>query len=70
MRNLLKIAVAIGLAIVFIPKPEPQKQRIAKRTHEDRRQLALAKCKGRLYYDAGLDLYFDMHGKVGTALDV
>ncbi len=66
MRTLLKLAVAVGLAIVFIPKPQPSARR---RTLQERRRLAEAKCSGALHYDATTDLFFDMHGKVGTALE-
>lgn len=68
MRTLFKLAVAVGLAIVFIPKP-PQRQALRKRTLQDRRCVAAAKCTGTLYYDATTDLFFDMHGKVGTAIE-
>ena len=64
MRTFLKLAVAVGLAIVFLPKPS------ATRGHTllARRKIAQAKCRGALYYDATTDLFFDMQGKVGTAI--
>ena len=73
MRTFLKFAVAVGLAIVFIPKSRPQhtarRQALEDRPLEDRRRVAQSKCGGRLHYDATTDLFFDMHGKVGTAIE-
>ena len=67
MRTFLKLAVAVGLAIVLLPKPKPQHTH-RRRTLQERRRAAQAKCSGALYYDATTDLFFDMHGKVGTAI--
>ena len=67
MRTFLKLAVAVGLAIVFIPKIEP-KPASRRRTLHERLRVAQAKCSGTLSYDATTDLFFDMHGKVGTAI--
>lgn len=67
MRTFLKLAVAVGLAIVFIPKPQPRKRTL---TLQDRRRAAQARCTGTLFYDSSLDMFFDMHGKVGTAIKV
>lgn len=62
--KLLCIAICAGVGALFL-------SRLARRNSpmSDRCEIARSKCSGTLFYDAGTDRFFDMHGRVGTAID-
>lgn len=47
MRNQLELTVVVGLAIVFIPKPQ-RAHAPERRNLQDRRRVAAAQCTGTL----------------------